>query len=350
MTAIDIINAIPDLNNADGTKVPEQEKRPLLTRIGSTHDFLLRLDNTTASIFQTCPRAAKFYTIHRKQRPGRAPLVFGGAIHAALEVLYRDGFTAEKKALTALLDYIDKNPYSTTGEWRTPAYAIEAVQRYIAYWSLMDNLTPISPDWVEKAFALNIGTFEIKASLPYPTNQVTEEGSNEPLYIDTLHVQYTGKLDIGATNGDPNEIFVVDHKTSSMGGATFFDDFELSQQTHGYQWAMQKILGRPVQGFILNALLIRKPTRTGTGMEFDRKSYCYSQESILEWEQDMLQSVESYVNSLVHDTFPKYTAWCMGKYGKCQYHDVCTLPSAQRRFMLHSDFFTNVTWSPLEDK
>ncbi len=325
----------------------EKTKRPLLIRIDNTDDFILQIDNTTMSYFHTCPRSSFFYTVRRKQRPDRAPLIFGGAIHEALEVLYRDGFEFIEKAILHALNYFEAHPYNSTGQWRNPAYAVEAIRRYVDHWDLMDNLKPISSSWVEKPFALNVGCVEVNAKLPYSASQLTDETSDEPLYVATIHVQWTGKIDIGATNGD-DRIWVVDHKTTSMGGDTFYADFELGQQTHGYKWAMDTILGQKTSGFILNALLIRQPTRTGKGMEFDRKSYIYSDESITEWRTDMMQSVENYIHALTNDAFPKHTAWCMGKYGRCQYHTVCTLPLLQRRFILNSTEFENVNWSPLK--
>lgn len=81
----------PDLNDTR-VNLEDAPKRPLLERIGHTDDWLLQLDNTTSSIFQTCPRASKFYTIDRRQRPDRAPLIFGGAIHEGLEQVYKHGF------------------------------------------------------------------------------------------------------------------------------------------------------------------------------------------------------------------------------------------------------------------
>ena len=348
MIPIDFDNI--NLSDVQATS-PEVPKRALLKRLGTTNEFVLEIDNTTMNYFQTCPRSAFLYTVKRKQRPDRAPLIFGGAIHAALEILYRHGFDYTRAAKQAALDYFECHPYNTTGQWRTPAYAIEAIDNYVKYWSLMDNLTPLSQDWVEKAFSLNIGHVVVNAALPYTLRELTDEPSDEPLYATIIHIQWCGKIDILAHNGGPDSgLWVVDHKTSSMGGDTFYADFELGQQTHGYQWASEHILGQPVNGFILNALIIRQPTRTGKGMEFDRKMYPYTRESLLEWKSDMLMSVENYIHALTSGAFPKYTAWCMGKYGRCQYHTVCTLPSAQRQFMLDAATeYENVTWSPLHD-
>ena len=336
----------PDLDLNPVISAPEPTvKRPLLTRMdGSSHDWVLQIDNTTMSQFQTCPRSAQHYCIDRRQRPDRSPLIFGGAIHAALEQHYKgNGIRAAVEAMAA---YFEKHPVVQHDEWRTPSYAAQALKAYLQHWDLMDNLVPVSEEWVEKAFALNIGSFDIKSYLPYTYAQLSDEDDHEHMYVEKLHIQWTGKIDV-VTRSSDGVLFVCDHKTSSMGGPTFFADFELAQQTHGYCWAVQKMMNERVGGFILNALLIRKPTKTGVGMEFDRKTYFYSQESMTEWHKDTLASVESFVHSLTAGFFPKYTAWCMGKYGKCQYHDVCILPTNQQKLMLSTDQFSNVTWSPL---
>ena len=345
---IDTNFSFPDLSDAQGA-LPPVPKRPLLTRMpDTTNDWILQLDNTTITQLQTCPRAGQFYTIYRRQRPDRSPLIFGGAIHCGLEHIYKYGFNSEKAAIQKILDYFAQHPYPTAGEWRTPAFAIESFQKYCTHWSLMDNFNPISHEWVEKPFALNIGSFEIHDNLPFTLAQLTDEDSLELLRIETLHVQWSGKIDI-VVDQDGSK-FVVDHKTTSIGGETFVKDFELAQQTHGYMWAVQKILGEHIAGFILNALIIRKPTvkGTGKGTEFDRRHFYYTQESITEWHQDILHTIENFIHSLTSNSFPKATTWCFGKYGTCQYHDVCTLPAAQRAFMLFSDQYANVTWSPLD--
>ena len=325
-------------------------KRPLLIpHPDIPNDWILQIDNTTMEYFQTCPRSAQFYCVERREKGERAPLIFGGAIHEGLEVLYRDGFSALPTAKARCLDYFASQPSVQVGEWRTPEYALEALDRYVSYWSMMDNLEPIvhnGKKFVEQPFALNLGKLELNCPLPYSLSKLTADNNTAHVYVKTLHIQWTGKVDIAATNASP-AVYIVDHKTTSMGGMTFFADFELAQQTHGYTWALQKLLGHRVAGFILNALIIRKPTRTGVGMEFERRVYPYSEDAITEWETDTMASVEQFVHSLIHASFPKYTKWCMGKYGACQYHQVCTLPAAQRGIMLGSSYYNDVTWSPL---
>ncbi len=340
----------PDLSEVYVQHAEVKPKRALLERIEGTDDFILKIDNTTMETFQTCPRSAFYYTVQRIQRPDRAALIFGGAIHAGLEVVYRDGFEAFAQAKLAILDHFEKHPFNYENEWRTPAYAIQAFAAYVSQHSLMDNLKPVDKSWVEKAFALNIGSFEVNGTLPYSRSQITDEAGDELLYVGTIHAQFTGKIDILGYNGAARDRkWVVDHKTTSMGGETFYSDFDLAQQTHGYMWAAQEITGERAAGFVLNALIIRKPSRTGVGMEFDRRFYPYTQESLDEWKNDFLWSFENFVHSLINDQFPKYTKWCMGKYGKCQYHQICTLPADQRKFMIHSDAYENVTWSPLNE-
>jgi hypothetical protein len=348
-----MITQFPDLSDIPST--PTLPPRPLLTpHPDLPGDYVLQVDNTTMEIFQTCPRSAFYYCIKRRQKGARAPLIFGGAIHEGLESLYRLGYHHPDNLNTAklaVLEHFQQNSYEACDtNWRTPSLALEVIDLYFNHYSLADSVTPfVNPStnepFIEKPFALNIGTFELNTTLPFTVGQLCSSDDPTPLHIKTLHIQWTGKIDIAALFN--NSLAVVDHKTTSMGGVTFYQEFELSQQTHGYCWALSKILNRPCLSFYLNALIIRKPTRTGRSVEFDRRQYFYSQSQINEWHTDILASCENFVHALIHNSFPKYTKWCVGKYGLCQYFPVCTTPPDNRHMSLASSEFANVTWSPL---
>jgi hypothetical protein len=347
-----MITQFPDLSTIP--VIAPTKPRPLLI----PHDtlpnhYILQIDNTTLETYQTCPRSAYHYCIDRKQKSSRAPLIFGGALHEALDHLYSTSFTDDNLVLAQqkILTHFSSNQYEASDfNWRTPSFALEVIAQYFNHYILSDALVPKSHHhsnilFVEKPFALNIGSFNINATTPFPASTLLQNDDPSPLYIDTLHVQWTGKIDIAAIlNNSP---VIVDHKTTSVGGTTFYQEFELSQQTHGYCFALSQLLNRPVTSFYLNALIIRKPTKTGRSIEFDRRQYFYSQSQIDEWRIDVLAAVESFVHSLLHNSFPKYTKWCVGKYGLCQYFPVCSTPPNNRHLALASSDFSNVTWSPL---
>lgn len=348
----------PDLNSERGIPVVDAPKRPLLEHVPdetNPHVYALRIDNTTLEYFQACSRASEYYTINRRQAVPGAALSFGGAIHLGLETFYREGYspTSLTKAIAITVDYLAKTSFRDPDEWRTPAIAEDTIRKYFTHYSAFDPIKPIEVEgkpFIEKGFSLILGEIDVNAELPYSSKQLTSSSDPDNIFVSKLIILWSGRIDIAATCGDPS-IYVVDHKTSSIGGAQFFADFMLSQQMVGYNWALRQLLpDHNIAGTIVNAIIQRKPTKTGRALEFERQTYFHTDWHVAEWKTDVMHYIENYIHSLSTGYFPKCTKWCFGKYGKCAYHDVCTLPPPQRHIMLNSAEYTNVTWSPLDDR
>jgi hypothetical protein len=347
-----IFNIPTDLNDQVGIPNVPSERRPLLTH-DKDHDFILRIDNSTLEYFQSCARAAKFYCVDRRQGVPTAALTFGGAIHLGLETLYAKGFDALPEAIDRCVKYLSDITFRDPEEWRTPAIAEDTLRKYAAKYGADEMLKPIlhnGKPFIEKPFSLVIGEMALGARMAYTYSQLTDVESDDTLFINKLTILWSGRIDIAATYGD-DYVYVVDHKTSSIGGPQFFADFMLSQQMVGYNWALRQMLPEyHINGTVVNAIIQRKPTKTGRALDFERQTYFHTQWHVDEWHTDINQHIEHFVYSLVTGKFPKSTKWCFGKFGKCKYHDVCTLPPQQRHIMLASPEYTNVTWSPLDDR
>lgn len=352
-----------DLNDQTGIVHIHEPKRPLLERDGKGDDFILRIDNTTLEIFQGCPRAAENYCVKRRQAIPTAALQFGGAIHVGLEHLYRDGFSSLTFAIEACLENLDKLKFRDPDEWRTPLIAQDTLEKYVAHYGKHgDPIKPIKVNdkpFIERPFALVLGEIQINSEVGYFAHELLQTHETAPsdercpdgkLYIAKLTVLWTGRIDIAANYGDAH-VYIVDHKTSSIGGAQFFKDFMLSQQMVGYNWAGRRMLPEhKIIGTVVNAIIQRRPTKTGRALEFERQTYFHTDWHVAEWEKDVMSQVATFVHSLVEGFFPKQTRQCFGKYGQCQYHNACTLPPEQRHIILDSPEYSNVTWSPLEDR
>lgn len=343
-----------DLNDQTGIVHLDEPKRPLLERDGDGDDFILRIDNTTLEIFQGCPRAAENYCVKRRQAIPTAALQFGGAIHVGLEHLYRDGFSSLSFAIEACLENLDKLKFRDPDEWRTPTIAQDTLEKYVEKYRNNDPCKPILVDgkkFIERPFALTLGEIQINSTLGYSERELTQQGEAAgQLYVAKLTIMWSGRIDIAANYGDAH-VYIVDHKTSSIGGVQFFKDFMLSQQMVGYNWAGRKMLpDHKILGTVVNAIIQRRPTKTGRALEFERQVYFHTDWHVAEWEQDVMSQVATFVHSLCEGFFPKQTKQCFGKYGQCQYHNACTLPPNQRHLILDSPEYTNVTWSPLEDR
>lgn len=341
-----------------GTFTDTEPARPALEVMPSKPDcYIYRIDNSTLEKWQTCPRAAEQYIINGREKPGSPALNFGSGAHVGWEVLGRGGLNdvALQAAKEAVTEHFLTNP-QPEGEYRTLEYCVDMLEKYVKKWSL-SRCSVVEHDGtklVEFPFSLCIGEIEVNTDLAYTASQLlgkqacedNRKNEGEQLYVKRLYFFWSGKVDQIVEFDDRR--WVMDHKTTSMGGATFYADFELSQQTIGYVWAARQMFDFEIEGFLLDAAFCRRVTKTGKGLEFDRQFFTYSEWHLQEWMDDIKSQIGSFIDQLVAGYFPKKTKWCMGKYGACPYHDVCTLPPDQRKVMLNSSAYGNVTWSPLK--
>lgn len=317
---------------------------PLLKQVLVDGAFVI--DNSSFEMLTTCPRSALYYILMKRRTAAkRSALNFGGAVHAGLEIRYKDelGIACPTKDLLtrqvqASMDYFTKN--SVDGdEFRTPQRCVEVLEAYNEKYasepfSVVHLLNGTKA--CELSFAVPIGEVQVLVDQP---------GGGPSHYI-TIPCVWTGKVDVAIEW--ENGLWVMDHKTTSILGDTYFNQFYNSNQMIGYCWALSHVLDKPVRGALMNVLAIRRPTKTGKSIEFVRQRFEYPQARIEEWQTNTLQILEDFFHMCSKDYFPMHTQWCIGKFGQCPYFDVCTVPTDQREFMLQSGLYEEVDWSPLK--
>lgn len=302
------------------------------------------IDNSTLETYTRCRRSYEYNGLRRRiLRESRAGLAFGGLLHECLELRYRwEGTTGkspvdpvfdkevEAKQVALIETFFRRSDLPPNMEYRTAAYAQEVIMLYNKYYmtepfdvaKLADG-TPL----VETPFSLQLGTL------------VGPDGT-------PLTIQWTGKIDL-VVRWDGRDVMHVDHKSSKMGGDRFFDDYILDQGQRGYAWALQKIVGIPVSHFVINGLIVRPPSKTGAGIEFKRRKIPVDADSIVEWQENTLRLVEDLFRDYARGYFPMETAWCNGKFGPCQYKDICNVPRQGRGVLLYGGLYVDNEWSPL---
>lgn len=353
-----------DLGEVHIHKTHHAKLRPLLIPIpNSQNDFQFSIDNSSSERFTTCSRSAEYYIVRRREVAAPAPaLAFGKAVHSGLEIKYKYELTpaVKQRQLELVTKAFQDNPVPED-DHRTLDRAMDVIEKYDKKYpvELFDVAThPLTLEpCVEMKFELPLGKIEVNDWIPvWTTLNINDdqlklrwngETQQHEVYISSIYVLWTGRIDmIVRMDG---LLWVLDHKTTQMMGPQFFEDFKLSNQTVGYAWAAQQIMELPIAGLILNALCVRKPTKTGTPTEFERRRFLYDQEQIHEWHENMLVLVSDFIHHLARGYFPMETKWCFGKYGRCQYHDVCCAPAKNRDELLGSNDFKDVTWNPLND-
>lgn len=314
--------------------------------------YLLNLDNTTFETFTTCPRRHEYSNIFGRIPEQSAALFYGSAIHCALESdllggTYEDGINVLQQ------HFADANFHPM--EWRTFDHALDTYKQYhemykstnqLQHW-LSKPFEPLLIDGqacVEVPFAVPIGSFPIEAIVQYPKSMLVQGSKDEsPFYIENIQVQWTGKIDVVVKG--PDGLYIVDHKTASLEGPTFWKDFELSNQMRGYNAIANRLLGTKIKGVIIDALIGRKPTKTGNAHEFKRALVTYTDEQLDEWRENALSTISDMFNHLVQAYFPQQTKWCM-QYGGCPFHQVCTMPKISRDAVLSSGLYHDNKWDP----
>ena len=321
---------------------------PLFQKLDETSSYSLQIDNSSLELFTTCPTQALFAKIYRRVKSGdRLPLIYGAAIHAGLEAYYSHAHTFNEDIIHAI--YAEFS--GTTNEfsnWRTPELACEALESYISHYSsdtwhiLRDQA---QKPLVEIPFSVPLGVVEVDDEFIGPPDYLSQLFAYpDSTYVHNIHVYWTGKIDLIIK--DESDIWIVDHKTTSILSKSFFDDFHLNQATIGYVWAA-RTLSYPAVGLILNIIAARAPSKTGTHLEFERRRFFYPSHRLDEFVPNTLSIVTNFIQQILHNDFPRHTKWCCGKYGTCQFHDVCLAPPSHRLQILNSPSFTTSTWSPL---
>lgn len=313
--------------------------------------FDLHFDNSSMENFNTCSRKAQYHSVFKRKPAGfNTAHYFGGVAHECLELrkqaqmlrqadplLYAISAPKwEHEQAKLVIDRFEKQPMPPD-EWRTADNLIRLLHAYNDQYPL--DLEPFSilPGTVELPFCIKIGEMHV--------NSKVELRPGEFLDVSTLNVFWTGRID-GIIEID-GSLMILDHKTASVIGPSYFEDYELSAQMHGYNWAGRQ-LGYNTVGLYLDVLGNRMPTKTGKAIDLRRQRFFYNDEHIEEWRNDVFTSLSDFVEYLVRGYFPKETpTHCHGKFGTCQYWGVCTLLPTQRQGALFGDTFTDDTWSPL---
>lgn len=362
----------------------------------------LRIDWSSIESFLGCNRLAEYKLVHSKSPGPKSALVFGAAMHAALEIWYRNKEKIGKLGYADTFILFDPNddridvPYALTREallqkcylaiestfaeypigfindYRTPEYCINSFAEYLTHYQseVVVPVTHQAKPLVEFSFSYPLGKIQLPTSVfkAWGYGKLTNSASSEEFWAEDkgrcrlgeaglidCSIEWTGIVDMIASLS--GEHWLVDHKTTSILSGDFFDGFEIAMQPVGYVAAARAAFPElDIQGFMVNVLACRKPVSavtasgkksTAKAFEPHRRFYRYDQWKETEFRTDALALIEEFIANLTNSYFPRKTQWCIGKYGKCAFFEVCSLPPEQRMMMLESGSYQENTWKPV---
>lgn len=193
-----------------------------------------------------------------------------------------------------------------------------------------------------------------------PTIDGVKQWVNDLKSTQWTPVFFTGRIDLGIS--DSSGKWVMDAKHVFMFGKNFIAEMAASNQMRGYCWQFQKFYGELPKGYIINATRVRPPVKgadldpsmlfrtTGKDPDFLRIPQHISQSDIDEWEQNTFNLLEELLFNYQRGTFGKHKKSCVGKYGPCQFYELCnSVEPGTREAYLMSNSFCDNNWSPLNN-
>lgn len=361
----------------------------------------------------TCLRKLEYSQLFKRISAGDKPaLNFGSAIHLGLEYRYVryknqpvDDFYYEDVG-TMLTQFFADHP-CPEGDFRDLNWAMTVLRRYnekysveefnllkydvpvkcpycdqggiesqggnkdaansplrsIAGLSNSEGISAIQCLWCQDTKVRDL-MVEIPFALPLYTHYGVDEGFRDLDGVwndgESIPVFYSGRIDL--PNVRQGSLDIIDHKSSSMLGSTFFDRMKMSAQQKGYCWSFEQLTKQKVKSYTVNGIRTKEPPQYVTdnkalkgrsstpaswwGESLQRETYYIKPGELDEWRENTIDMMEEFFWHYARGYMPMRTANCT-QFGRCQYFDVCSLDRNDRGLMLSSGLFSNNVWSPL---
>jgi hypothetical protein len=272
------------------------------------HESFERLDPSKMIAFETCPRKFFYrYVLGWTVESANNHLIFGQAIHKAMEQIYVGGFTAESVDLAykQLTDIYRASFDESTDELyfpKVPGIALIGLVKYIDRYKETDR---------------NVDVLHTEASGTVPISP------ERRLYF---------RLD-NVSKGDRG-YYTLEHKTASQNSNAWHAQWELSLQILTYIHVLMCLYpGEEVYGAIVNGLFFYK--RQGGDVEFERVPILKTEVKMKQW----LWTVNFIYDMIEHNyeelklctpqdevmmCFPMRSTSCTDYNVVCPYHAFCS--------------------------
>lgn len=336
------MNIMPDLSRVPLLKQDAQVKE-MLSVSHLDNKTEVRINYSSLSIIQTCPRKAQYTLLKKLRSKVESPAtVFGSAIHGALEVFYsepRDNRSIPK-------DFRKHSDLIPSGAVPGDHFLYRAMQKFVEKAEVLRQL----PDSDKRSLANGIWLlqcyFETYINDPYVVvsdkdGPITERLVEYPIYEDDhLRIIYFGTVDVILKNEQTGVILPTDHKTSSVVGNDFYNRLKPNHQYTGYLWLAQEVFGLKTDSFLVNCLQVKpRPVRASTaGPHFPRQVTRRSAEDIEEFQLSVIEAVRNYLRWGVNENYPLGSVDVCTFWGGCSFLEVCSAPSSLRQNIIESKF------------
>lgn len=297
----------------------------------------MKIDNFALAQFQACPAKYDLRIRQGYVPTRRSPaLRFGGALHEGLAAWYKGfGLEASLEAIAVAWD----NSWDLD-DYRTLEKCLQTMIEYTKQYPYEHFQALGMPDApiIEKPFTFDTGTF-CGCLICGQFNQDSHEDTCGNCKSPLEPIEYGGILD-ALIDHSGGVLYVMDHKTTSVMGASYFDQFKPDNQMTGYIWGGMQLSGGRVAGALVNGIGIYAKGKT----KFERKITTRNEQDITEWLAHLRYHCTAIMKFEQQGIWPFQTINCVTKYGRCDYFDVHLLSRADDRSTMLSQSYRVDRW------
>lgn len=307
----------------------------------------VRINSSSLGMVQECLRKAKYSFIDGWRAENESPAtLFGSAIHSALEVFYSgkpDERLLPKSSDLEMMSYGHKIKGEETDLILRAARAFVKKAQPLAPLPESDKRSIQNGVWLLseyfRKFIDDPYTAHCDADGPF-----VERTFTLPYYEDSvLSIELFGTIDFVFRNTLSGELIPGDHKTSSslsFGESSYFDRERPNHQYTIYSMAAKRLFGVNTEDFLVNVFEVKAKPKTarGSGPSFPRQITKRTEEDFAELEEVIVESVHRYLFAINQGRFPMGPVDICGKYGGCQFRQVCASPKSLRETILNGKF------------
>lgn len=331
--------------------------------------YTLTFSSSGADTFNLCSYKYMWgYVAGIEGATARAGQNYGSGLHLPLSCYYkalREGRTMDealKEECKAIIQqHFLENPQPETTargkvEFRNAARAIQAFEAYLARWGSED----FEVLGVEEPFEVELGRFEAQGP-PY-----NFQLGSDPVIVTVI---FRGIRDLRVRWHD--QLWVMDHKTSTEWSDLSVDEGKASFQFMGYAWVEKQIcegyhpypsiksaLTLPIGGVIGNYIVSRAPYAEGRKPTprdlprdyFHREAYPYDEAQLNEWHSDAMEIAREIFSRWQSENWKRNRTAC-AHWGRCEFYRLCweTAPEYREAAALGADYRPR-TPSPFEEE
>lgn len=166
------------------------------------------------------------------------------------------------------------------------------------------------------------------------------------VYSEEDDLEYCGRMDGILRNTRTGELIVLDFKTSSSMGPSYFPSHEMGFQFPGYVWAANLISTEDIDKIMVDVMYTLKTT-----FDFFRRTFRYDKVARSEWAITMRRIV-ARINYMLDNHLYDPSAWIQnrgqcGVYGMCEFAEIHgQSPKGDARLRMLSKGYMVQRWDP----